>query len=187
MNITEQELARKIVQHIVSELNAMTCLGDLKWNIDHEEKQKNFREWAKHTMHTIEDANDEAVTYVGQFDGSAIPNPGKMKIGGHIKTLKDMQTPLWTFSIGLGDGTNNRAEYLALIELLEIAIKKGVKRMNIYGDSNLVVMQVTRKWKANKLMAPLRDKAIQLLSNFDHWSISHVPRALNSEADALTR
>ena len=187
MNITEQELARKIVQHIASEINAMVCLGDLKWNISHEVKQTRYREWALSVMHLIEDANDETCVYVGQFDGSAVPNPGVMKIGGHIKTLKDMKTPKWSFSIGLGDGTNNRAEYLALIELLEIAIKKGIKRMNIYGDSNLVVMQVNGKWKANKTMAPLRDKAIQLLSNFDHWSLSHVPRAMNSEADALTR
>ena len=187
MNLSEQELAKKIVQHIATDLLTMESEGDIKFNMSHLNRQIRYRRWAEYVFHLLEDDVDEQCVYVGQFDGSAKPNPGIMKIGGHIKNLKDMETTLWSFSIGLGEGTNNRAEYLALIELLEIAIKKGIRKINIYGDSDLAVKQVNGKWKANKTMAPLRDKAIQLLSNFDHWSLSHVPRALNSEADALTR
>jgi ribonuclease HI len=98
-----------------------------------------------------------------------------------------MSKTIYSFSILLDYGTNNRAEYLALIQLLEMAIKKGIKRMNIYGDSKLAVMQVNHKWKANKDMAPLRDQVLKLLNNFDHWSLSHILRDLNAEADLLTR
>jgi ribonuclease HI len=187
MNLTEKELAKKIVQHIASELNAMNSLGDLKWFITHQDRQKHFRKWAEQTMNFIKNSADEKFVYVGHFDGSSKPNPGIMKIGGNIKNLRDMSTAIYSFSILLDYGTNNRAEYLALIELLEMGIKKGIKRMNIYGDSKLAVMQVNHKWKANKDMAPLRDQVLKLLNNFDHWSLSHVPRALNSEADLLTR
>jgi len=187
LNISEKELARKIVQHIASELSAMNSLGDLKWYITNQEKQKHFRRWAEQTMYFIENAIDEKYPYIGHFDGSSKPNPGIMKIGGNIKNLRDTNRTIYSFSIGLDYGTNNRAEYLALIELLEIAIKKGIKRMDIYGDSKLAVMQVNHKWKANKDMAPLRDQVLKLLEQFDRWSLSHVKRELNSEADLLTR
>lgn len=187
MNISKKQLARDIIQHIVNDIRALESLGDMKWQTHEADKQAQFKSWAETTLKMIDNASDEGGVFVGQFDGSAKPNPGKMKIGGHIKNLKDMGPPMYTFSIALGEGTNNRAEYLALIELLEIAIKKGIKRMNIYGDSNLAVMQVNGKWKANKDMAPLRDQALKLLKQFDHWSLSHVPRELNSEADSLTR
>ncbi len=187
MNITDTELARKIVQHIVHELADLESLKEIKWNINATEKQMQFRSWAEMALKIIREAHDEKQIYVGQFDGSAKPNPGEMKIGGFIKSPTNMNKTIFTFSFEKGPGTNNRAEYLALIQLIESAIERGIKRFNIYGDSNLAVMQVNRKWKANKDMAPLRDQAIKLLKNFDHWSLSHVPRALNSEADSLTR
>ena len=187
MNISEKQLARNIIQHVVNDLNVLQTEGDMKWNIPMKERQAQYREWAEMAMKKLIDANDVECIYVGQFDGSAKPNPGLMKIGGYIKNLKHMDRNMYTFSLDKGEGTNNRAEYLALITLLETAISKGIKRMNIYGDSNLAVMQVNGKWKANKDMGPLRDQVLDLLEFFDHWSLSHVPRALNSEADALTR
>lgn len=187
MNISEKQLARDIIQHVVNDLNVLFTEGDMKWIIPMAERQAHYRDWAEMAMNKIYDALDEGHTFVGQFDGSAKPNPGLMKIGGYIKNLKNMDRTIYSFSLDKGHGTNNRAEYLALIELLESSITKGIKRINIYGDSKLAVMQVNRKWKANKDMGPLRDQVCQLLEGFDHWSLSHVPRALNSEADSLTR
>ncbi len=187
MNISKEELSRKIVQYIASEINAMDCVGDLKFNITPKEKQKHYRDWAQQALYMITDAANERYIYIGQFDGSSKPNPGAMKIGGYIKNLRNMRETLYTFSLDKGEGTNNRAEYLALIELLEMAIRKGIKRFNIYGDSKLAVMQVNGKWKANAAMAPYRDQVLQLLEGFDHCSLSYIPRAFNAEADLLTR
>jgi len=190
MNICKKGLARIIVQNIVDKLNALESLGNIKWNISEEDKQANYRSWAKMTLKNILEADEPDViehVFMGQFDGSSKPNPGEMKIGGYIKSLADMDNTISTFSLDKGYGTNNRAEYLALIELLKMSITKGIKRINIYGDSKIVIMQVNGKWKANKDMAPLRDQAVYLLDQFDHWSLSHVPRELNSEADSLTR
>ncbi len=47
MNISKEELSRKIVQYIASEINAMDCVGDLKFNITPKEKQKHYRDWAQ--------------------------------------------------------------------------------------------------------------------------------------------
>ena len=187
MNLTEKEVARKIVQRIADDLAILEMNNGLKWHITKNERQTIYREWAQSALNIITNAVDDQCVYVGQFDGSAKPNPGEMKIGGYIKNLKDMDKILYSFSLYKGYGTNNRAEYMGLIELISTALSKGIKRINIYGDSKLAVMQVNRKWKANKDMGPLRDQVLQLLEGFDDWSLSHVPRDLNSEADLLTR
>jgi len=125
---------------------------------------------------------------VGYFDGSSKPNPGEMKIGGHLEFYKKDGTRVQTaFSKGMGMGTNNEAEYLALIELLNSAIEYGVKKIRIYGDSNLVVSQVNGNWKANKKMILFKNRVEQLLKNFNEWSITYIPREQNKVADSLTR
>jgi len=63
--------------------------------------------------------------YDGYFDGSAIPNPGKMQCG---YVIIDLNTNQW-ISKGnkkLGHGTNNIAEYSGLIKLLEEALWQGI-------------------------------------------------------------
>ena len=124
--------------------------------------------------------------YIGYFDGSSKPNPGIMRIGGFIKDSKSGKK-LYSFSENKGEGTNNVAEYLAIIRLLELAIKNGINNLKIMGDSKLVVMHVKGKWKANQKMRPLRDKVKTLLKQFNSWELTHVVKALNSEADSLTK
>jgi ribonuclease HI len=123
--------------------------------------------------------------YEAYFDGSAKPNPGIMTIGGLIK--KQGSTSIHSFSEELGYGTNNVAEYLAFIRLVNDAIKLDIKTIKIYGDSALVVNQVNRTWQANSKMRPYRNKAILLLEGIDTWQLEHIKRGLNMEADSLTR
>jgi ribonuclease HI len=128
---------------------------------------------------------DECVAY---FDGSSNPNPGKMKIGGYIESREENGIKVQSsFSKSVGNGTNNEAEYLALIEVLNLAIEHRVKKIKIYGDSNLVVSQVNGKWKSNKKMSLFKYQAQKLLENFSEWSLSYVPREQNKVADSLTR
>lgn len=49
----------------------------------------------------------------------------------------------------LGDKTNNEAEYMALIMLLKAAKDHGVSSLRVFGDSKLVVSQISRQWKIN--------------------------------------
>lgn len=126
------------------------------------------------------------MTYTAGFDGSATPNPGEMKIGTWINTPEGKR--LHTTSLSIGHGTNNEAEYTALLALLAVVRTLKIKDIKIQGDSLLVVNQVNGKWKAkNPKMKEFRDHAQELLEGIDNWELTHVLRDKNSEADALTR
>ena len=126
-------------------------------------------------------------SYEGYFDGSAAPNPGQMKIGGFIRKVSD-KSIAHEYSIDLGYGTNNEAEYLSLIELCDKLEQLGVEKINIYGDSQLVVNQVNGIWKARDArMENFKTTVLNLLKPIPDWTLSHVRRGMNMQADSLTR
>lgn len=128
---------------------------------------------------------DPNVLYKAWFDGSAKPNPGDMKIGGYIEDPQG--NVVYEFSKEEGYGTNNEAEYKAFIWLLTVLNEKGIKNIEIKGDSALVINQVNGTWKAkDPRMITFRDDAIELLETIN-WTLSHVLRESNQKADALTR
>ena len=81
--------------------------------------------------------------------------------------------------------SNNEVEYEALLAGLRLAKHLGVKQINIFSDSQLVVNQVTNNFDAkdNSMAAYLAQTRL-LLKHF-HYQITQVPRAANSHADAL--
>ncbi|XP_068309757.1 uncharacterized protein [Pyrus communis] len=81
--------------------------------------------------------------------------------------------------------SNNKAEYEALLAGLRLAKHLGVKQINIFSDSQLVVNQVTNNFDAkdNSMAAYLAQTRL-LLKHF-HYQITQVPRAANSHVDAL--
>ena len=124
--------------------------------------------------------------YVAHFDGSAKPNPGEMKIGGHITTPK--QNMVYSYSEDLGKGTNNEAEYLSLIHVAEKLVELGATSVKIFGDSQLVVNQVNGLWRTkDPRMKIFQSRVVNLLNKIPHWELTHVYREQNMEADALTR
>ena len=87
---------------------------------------------------------------------------------------------------GIGQTTNNVAEYSAVIAGLELALERGVKEIDVAVDSKLVVQQLKGEWKIkNDRLRGLAVKARGLLGRFDSASIKHVPREQNMGADAL--
>lgn len=86
----------------------------------------------------------------------------------------------------LGHGTNNIAEYNALIIGLEEARRRGVDEIEVRMDSKLVVEQMNGKWKIrDPKLRPLAIRAGNLLGQFRRWTIGHIPREQNTIADAL--
>jgi len=82
--------------------------------------------------------------------------------------------------------TNNRAEFEALITVLEVAQGHGFDEIVLRGDSDLVVKQVRGEWNADD--PELRERRVtahEHLRSFDDWSIEHVPREVNDRADEL--
>jgi ribonuclease HI len=84
--------------------------------------------------------------------------------------------------------SNNVAEYEALINGLHIAIELGVRRMNVRGDSQLVIDQVMNASTChNPKMAAYCQEVRRLEDKFDSLELNHVPRRLNEAADKLAK
>ncbi|KAM2425705.1 hypothetical protein ACFX1W_023112 [Malus domestica] len=83
--------------------------------------------------------------------------------------------------------SNNEAEYEALIAGLRLAKHLGVKRIDIFSDSQLVVNQVTNNFDAKDSSMAAYLAQTQLLLKHFHYQITQIPRAANSHADALAR
>ncbi|HOX00450.1 MAG TPA: reverse transcriptase-like protein, partial [Deltaproteobacteria bacterium] len=84
----------------------------------------------------------------GYFDGASRGNPGEAGAGALLEDERGQV--VWETAMPLGVRTNNEAEYLALILLLEEAARRGLGDLEVYGDSRLVVLQVSRSWKINE-------------------------------------
>ena len=123
--------------------------------------------------------------YKAWFDGGATPNPGIMKIGGFIQDPD--REEIFSYSKTLGHGTNNEAEYKSLIFLLQEIVTRGIQKVSIYGDSQLIVNQITGVFKTKDYrMKKLRKEARTLLGRIDRWNLHQIPRAKNKRADSLT-
>jgi ribonuclease HI len=86
----------------------------------------------------------------------------------------------------IGEATNNVAEYRALLLGLELAKELGGTELELIGDSELVVRQVEGRYKVkNAGMKELHEKVRAALREFESWSIRHVRREHNAEADRL--
>ncbi|KAL5570454.1 hypothetical protein UlMin_027029 [Ulmus minor] len=84
--------------------------------------------------------------------------------------------------------TNNQAEYEALLSGLRLAKEVSARHLTIYSDSQLVVSQVNSEFQAKgEKMASYLEKAKEAMNQFDTVTIIQVPRAENTNADALAR
>jgi ribonuclease HI len=83
------------------------------------------------------------------------------------------------------DCTNNQTEYEALLFGLEILRDMRVKRVEAYGDSLLVVQQVSKVCQClNGFLYAYLDKCLDIISCMDEFVIYHVPREENPRANA---
>ena len=117
-------------------------------------------------------------------DGGARGNPGPAGIGA---VLTDPSGEvIGEIAEGIGETTNNVAEYSALIAGLELALEKGVTDIQVFMDSELVISQLKGEWKIkNDRLRTLAVKARALLNRFESKSLQHVRREQNSDADRL--
>lgn len=120
----------------------------------------------------------------GYFDGASRGNPGEAGAGALL--VDDGGAVVWETSRYLGKKTNNEAEYTALLLLLSAARERGVRDLKVYGDSKLVVCQVSRQWKINlPHLRALAREAWELSADMD-LQLQWIPREQNKRADALS-
>lgn len=118
------------------------------------------------------------------FDGGSRGNPGPAAIG--VVLRDDSGTILQEVGEKIGEATNNVAEYKALLRGIELAASLGAREVELLGDSQLVVRQVEGKYKVKSAgIKPLHQEVKRALVRFDSWSIRHVLRAQNADADRL--
>ena len=117
-------------------------------------------------------------------DGVSQGNPGPVAIGA---TIKDEQGSLITsISQGIGRATNNQAEYRAIIAALENAISLGANQVEMRSDSELVVRQINGQYRVKKAsLKPLYQKVKRLQSQLEAFTITHIRRQQNREANNL--
>ncbi|WP_054493174.1 ribonuclease HI family protein [Ardenticatena maritima] len=125
------------------------------------------------------------VHYVLIFDGGSKGNPGKGYGSAMLVRTDTGQRKVQRFDFE-GSLTNNEAEYKTLIEAVRLLLDKirahgkdpAAYRLEVRGDSDLVVQQLSGRWKARDArMAALRDEALALLNQFGGWRITHHDRS----------
>lgn len=84
--------------------------------------------------------------------------------------------------------TNNEAEYEALIVGLELAISMEVEQIHVFGDSQLILNQVSGVFKVlNPKLLKYHKYAMELLGRIPVVRLSRIPRGDNTMADALAK
>jgi ribonuclease HI len=117
-------------------------------------------------------------------DGASRGNPGPS--GAGVVILAENGEQIFQLSRFLDNATNNEAEYRALIRGLSAAADIGIKGVQIFLDSELVVNQLLGTYKVrNPRLLQLFEDAMSRLRLFDEYAIFHVGRELNQKADRL--
>ena len=125
--------------------------------------------------------------YLLKTDGSGTgtaDNPAQGAIGVVLRDPDGHR--IAEISERIGPAINTHAEYRALIEGLKLARSRGIQRIRVFLDSELVVDQVSGRAKVGKEhIRPLHTEACSLLKEFPNIRISWIPRKWKVEADAL--
>ncbi len=121
--------------------------------------------------------------YTMHTDGGSRGNPGPSAIGFSI-TLNG--EAVCEGGWPTGEGTNNEAEYRAIIWGLNNALAYGVSKLHAIADSELLVKQVNGQYRVkNDRLKTLHAEVLDLVSRFEHFELEHALRHLNKRPDEL--
>jgi ribonuclease HI len=122
--------------------------------------------------------------FVANIDGGARGNPGPAAYGVVIRNAKgEIVEKIGEY---LGIQTNNVAEYSGLVAALEYAEREKIGSLKILSDSELLVRQMRGQYKVkNPALRGLFDRAQILVRKLQKFSIDHVMRESNKDADRL--
>ncbi len=117
-------------------------------------------------------------------DGGARGNPGPAAAGAVVSDV-DGRIVLEE-GRPIGRATNNVAEYRAVLLGIELAGRLGADQLELVGDSELIVKQVRGEYKVKDAsLKHLHAEVTQELEGLSSWSIRHVRREQNVDADRL--
>ncbi len=121
---------------------------------------------------------------VAYVDGGSLGNPGPSGVGVVINGAASgtIRIAKW-----IGTQDNNVAEYVALMEALHCAVAMKAQRLHVYSDSQVVVKQMTGEYQCRSALLYSLHWTCRKLARSLHFSISHVGREYNAEANTLAR
>jgi ribonuclease HI len=119
-------------------------------------------------------------------DGAARGNPGPSGLGAVLRDAETGKTvaELATF---LGVRTNNYAEWSAVEAALREALRLGATHVDLRMDSQLVARQIAGTYRVKHAdLVPIHARVMAMLAQLDGYTVGHVPRELNKDADRLS-
>ena len=118
------------------------------------------------------------------FDGSACDDGCGIGI-----LLVSPRGATYSFSIRLPTPcTNNVAEYEAIRKGMELLLEAGAEAVELFGDSKLVISQLTEEYKCeSESLFPLWMQCRELMAQFRYINFSWIPRSQNTEANDLAQ
>ena len=119
---------------------------------------------------------------IAYVDGGSLGNPGPAGIG---VVIQGVESGTIRISKCVGRQDNNVAEYLALMEALHCALGLRAKRLHVYSDSQVVVRQMTGQYTCRSPRLYSLNWVCRKLAQSLGFSISHVRRESNQEANRL--
>lgn len=115
------------------------------------------------------------------FDGASVPNPGNSGVGVVIYEKKKV---VCTIGQNIGFHTNNEAEFLSLKIGLEKAVELGFKELDVFGDSQLVIFGMIKKFKVRKIeLIRIETDIREIMKSFEKLRFHWIPRERNTKAD----
>jgi ribonuclease HI len=119
---------------------------------------------------------------VAYVDGGSLGNPGPSGIGVIIDGCASgpIRIAKW-----IGHQDNNVAEYMALMEALQCALTLKAKALHVYSDSQVVVRQMRGEYSCRSSRLYSLHWTCRKLARALAFTISHVPRESNVEANRL--
>ena len=139
----------------------------------------------------LDEQEDRTDVFILECDGASRGNPGPSGCGGRIWQREEDGgrgdlLPMAHYHHYCGHGTNNVAEYQALIRGLILALGLDMKHIRVLTDSQLVVKQSSGQWATQHAdMAYYRDYVQALLHAFEWWELVAIPREDNWAADEM--
>jgi len=120
--------------------------------------------------------------FVAYVDGGSLGNPGPSGIGVVIGgcEIGKIRIAKW-----IGRQDNNVAEYVALLEALQCALALKAKTLHVYSDSEVVVKQMRGEYACRSPRLYSLNWTCRKLARSLDFSISHVDRENNTEANRL--
>ena len=119
-------------------------------------------------------------------DGAARGNPGPAGAGAVLRDASDgsLVAEIATY---LGERTNNYAEWTAVDLALEEALTQGATHVDLRLDSELVARQISGRYRVKHPdLKPIHARVMANLARLAGYTVGHVPRELNKEADRLS-